>query len=700
MTMNISGPPWVVDIAPVSGGGKADVTLDICSTPYNVRPGDDITAIVQALVNTMTAGASLEIVISKAGVYYMNGAQQTGTYVSPPKTTTSGSHTLPTASITLTSVGELPPCGEVTVGGQLVAYQGISGNVLQNCTGGTGTIASGSDVCTAMSYSGAVLLPALAWRYGNKTSLRIRGMVKPTFGDPSTGDSIGVRIETTTNTTNAYLFAAVPYSSMWGGNWTGVMPRFEDLTFSFPQDPQSGAVDARACIHAEFDSIICGQGNITTSSFPTGTTEAIRLPNTKNNGFVAVRNSQIRNWGAGIRMSEHCVFDNVQLSYCNRAFTSYGGGHPNWFGYVDVEECATVIYLAPGVTNTVNGHLDIENVALGTSFAPTSLVELGSSNSVLFGALDIMCNPLGSLGIKAPSGQAGQVLMDMRNLINPRKFDHPIDTMQRLQSTTMPAGTAPGLTWPTLEAWRVLSGQFQMTVAGQLTNANGGSSSAYLPARDGLTGARSRRVQFTITTPASSYDISLVAHRQQTGANAVYARLTGGNLSVYVGANDTSGAVKTVAGITGSTTYTVAIDVVVSGGLLVAFRVWLNGVLQYEHACTSAQRYGSAGNDPYLMDGIYIRDNGANLTKVTAFQVAPVELVPSTLTSGTATLAAGTVTVALPSISASSVVRLVRQAAGGTPGHLSLVLNAGTGFTINSSSGADTSTVFWEIVSI
>lgn len=682
----------------VSGVWRSSVTVDLNAAPYGFRPGDDITSILQLLMSMMTAGVALDIIISVPGTYYMNGAQQTGTYVSPPKTTTSGAHTLPTANITLTSVSELPPCGEVTVGGQLVSYQGISGNVLQNCTGGTGTITTGSDVCTAMSYSGAVLIPALAWRYGNKTPLRIRGMTPPTFGDPSTGESVGVRIETTTNTTGAYLFAAVPYSSQWGGNWTGVMPRFENITFKFPSDPQSGAIDVRACIHAELDGIICGQGNISTANFPTGTTEAIRLPNTKNNGFVTVRNTQVRNWGAGIRQSEHCVFDNVQVSYCNRAVTAYGGGHANWWGYVDIEECAVCVYVAPGVTQLINGHLDVENIATGTSFAPTSLVELGSSTSVLYGAIDLQCNPLGSLGIKAPSGQAGQVLMDIRNLISPRKLEHPIDTMQRLQSTTMPAGTAPGLTWPTLEAWRVLSGQFQMTVAGELTNANGGSSSAYLPARDGITGARSRRVQFTITTPASSYDTSLVAHRQQSGANAIYARLTSGNLSIYVGANDTSGAVKVVAGITGSATYTVAIDPVVSNGLLVAFRVWLNGVLQYEHACTAAQQYGLAGNDPYLMDGIYIRDNGANTTKVTAFRVAPVDDVPATLTSGTATLAAGTVAVALPSISASSIVRLNRQTAGGTLGQLSVALTAGTGFSINSSSGSETSTVFWELV--
>ena len=66
--------------------------------------------------------------------------------------------------------------------------------------------------------------------------------------------------------------------------------------------------------------------------------------------------------------------------------------------------------------------------------------------------------------------------------------------------------------------------------------------------------------------------------------------------------------------------------------------------------------------------------------------------------SGTATLVAGTVTVTRQQITANSIVRISRRATGGTAGHLSVALTAGTSFTINSSSGSDTSTVLWEIV--
>lgn len=68
-----------------------------------------------------------------------------------------------------------------------------------------------------------------------------------------------------------------------------------------------------------------------------------------------------------------------------------------------------------------------------------------------------------------------------------------------------------------------------------------------------------------------------------------------------------------------------------------------------------------------------------------------------TLKSGIATLVAGTVVVANTNVTAASYIRLTRQIAGGTLGHLSVVPNVGVGFTINSSA-AETSTILYEIV--
>lgn len=65
---------------------------------------------------------------------------------------------------------------------------------------------------------------------------------------------------------------------------------------------------------------------------------------------------------------------------------------------------------------------------------------------------------------------------------------------------------------------------------------------------------------------------------------------------------------------------------------------------------------------------------------------------------GTAILVAGTVVVANPAVGADTIVVLTRSLVGGTPGHLSYIVEAGVGFTIDSSEAADTSTVKWFLV--
>jgi len=65
---------------------------------------------------------------------------------------------------------------------------------------------------------------------------------------------------------------------------------------------------------------------------------------------------------------------------------------------------------------------------------------------------------------------------------------------------------------------------------------------------------------------------------------------------------------------------------------------------------------------------------------------------------GSAVLVAGTVVVNEASVTANSLIFLSRTITGGTEGHLSSTINAGVSFTINSSDGADTSTIAWLIL--
>jgi hypothetical protein len=65
--------------------------------------------------------------------------------------------------------------------------------------------------------------------------------------------------------------------------------------------------------------------------------------------------------------------------------------------------------------------------------------------------------------------------------------------------------------------------------------------------------------------------------------------------------------------------------------------------------------------------------------------------------AGNATLVAGTVTVTNANVTADSVIKINYKTAGGTQGFLTYSVSAGVSFTINSSSGSDTSVVSYEI---
>jgi hypothetical protein len=65
---------------------------------------------------------------------------------------------------------------------------------------------------------------------------------------------------------------------------------------------------------------------------------------------------------------------------------------------------------------------------------------------------------------------------------------------------------------------------------------------------------------------------------------------------------------------------------------------------------------------------------------------------------GTATLVGGTIAVSNTSVTANTRIFISRSTAGGTLGHLSTTQIASTSFTVNSDSGADTSTVNWLLI--
>lgn len=68
--------------------------------------------------------------------------------------------------------------------------------------------------------------------------------------------------------------------------------------------------------------------------------------------------------------------------------------------------------------------------------------------------------------------------------------------------------------------------------------------------------------------------------------------------------------------------------------------------------------------------------------------------------AGTATLVAGTVTVANTTVTANTIIAQNVKTIGGAVGTLSYTINAGVGFTINSSNAADTSTISYLLLEV
>lgn len=135
-------------------------------------------------------------------------------------------------------------------------------------------------------------------------------------------------------------------------------------------------------------------------------------------------------------------------------------------------------------------------------------------------------------------------------------------------------------------------------------------------------------------------------------------------------------------------------------------------LIDWTGSATRSTLIGGSGNPngsgyfSNLAGDIFVRQDGANapnsqlyVTNANGSNVwQPV--VAAAIASGTVTLVAGSSgAIANANITANSVIRTFNRAAAGTVGALSVTLVAGVSFTIHSTSGTDTSSVGWEVVS-
>jgi len=153
-----------------------------------------------------------------------------------------------------------------------------------------------------------------------------------------------------------------------------------------------------------------------------------------------------------------------------------------------------------------------------------------------------------------------------------------------------------------------------------------------------------------------------------------------------IAANTTNIATNTsqIAGKASKSGDTFTGDVTINTNLTVNTNATVNGYL----ACNAGQSSGQWNVFSGAKDGLNFGTLGGGIQIKSGTNAR----------MGVATLAAGTVTVTNNSVTANTRIFLSRETTGGTVGHLSSTRSNGVSFTINSSSGTDTSTVAWLLI--
>lgn len=142
--------------------------------------------------------------------------------------------------------------------------------------------------------------------------------------------------------------------------------------------------------------------------------------------------------------------------------------------------------------------------------------------------------------------------------------------------------------------------------------------------------------------------------------------------------------------------------------------VYLRGTTTPVNVYSASDGSGSVATQPITTDqdgsvitspGVlgYVAQPAALDVAVSGGPLASPRTIPigvPALASASVTLAGGVATIANAAITANAIVKVWNIGTGGTVGALSVTLNAGVGFSIHSTSGSDTSKVYYEIISL
>jgi len=629
---------------------SSPASIDICRA-YGVVPGNDVTAAIQGALNTLaTAGTGGEVVISIPGTYTINGALQSAT---------------------------------------VLGY----------------------------TYNGQILVPAVSASDTTGLAITIKGMVSP--GWPGEERPISGGVTLVSNATGGWVFDCIPANTAFSAPqpWTNVTLAFEDVTVELPSNPQCGIVNALCCLSIRGRRLY-GMTSFDGAQTLTGTNEAIVIPGFESEGMNVFEQCGFRNLPIAFRFGEHMLLDYVSVYFANIVInaTTTNTGHGLFFNELDVENCAIIFNATTDLSSNpvrVYGTLDYEyNSVQMTAFV--SQPNPNGNNGSFVGSVKVHSVTGGSFPLSLGTAGASNLLgrLEIVNAGGYRdqswKGIHPQDNFSRIYSPM----TSLGLTNPTFHPWSLHQNTFTITSGTGLKSTSSGNSIALVPTKEN---GVSRLTSATFVLPSSGFNVALIAGWCRGGTNAnnwIGAHVHGGGaIDLVTGAGTTlTTLIASAATVTPPATVTIGIEVICNAlGVPVWVALYVGGVQKAAYGLTAAQSAAlnfqtGNGSPPYPVGGFATTLDGLlfladQVTAVTWFGAQDAVPPMPSVASGTVTLAAGTVTVANTEITAGSIVRLNRQAAGGTLGELSVALTAGTSFTVNSSSATDTSTVYYEIVS-
>lgn len=522
-----------------------------------------------------------------------------------------------------------------TQGGRILLH--VPGTYLLNGAPQTGTYTSGSSIYT---WNGQILLPALSM--ANTKTITLEG-VNAGSGDSNTGGPSGVIIQS--NATAGYLFDCRPaftrFAAGTGQNccWTGVIPRFRDITFLAPDNPTCGGFNFFATQRAQFERTYL-QTPTFNGTVGAGSLAGVVWPQVNNNGDLVFDHSFVRGFPVGMVLSEHLRARNSLISGCLSAFQCSGQGHANLLD-IDIEECPTVFdgtaYAGVvGTPNTfagtmVDAAVDFENVASGGSLVPSAGAFVkdtrtgpirgqvrmwleGNKTLPVIGGSELDVVPLSKAPTNGPIFRAGWM------------NTHPYDNMGRL--TAISGAGAPGMCSATMHPWRTETGVFAVSAAGSLT-ATTGPAYGFVPTK---AGGVSRIISITFQV-ATGGEVRVLGHSpviagglaSNAGLTAIMVRCVQGS-GLILRANNTNIVGLDSVALVANTTYTVDLEIingwqsaaaVLQAAYPVLARVYLNGTFVGQAAIPPAlATLGASGPSvfPIYEDGLAIIDTASFVT--------------------------------------------------------------------------------------